>query len=230
MNTPISTARATAGSREKPEAGSSWQLAAGSRKLTKAVLFLASLIPLAYLIFAVLTGRTSANPAEDIILTTGIWALRFLLLSLAVTPVRRVTGWNALIQYRRMLGLFAFFYACVHLLSYLAFDQLFEFREVLKDVAKRPFITAGMFAFLTMVPLALTSTTGWIRRLGRRWQVLHRLVYVTGIAACVHFIWKVKVALGEPVYCAAILAVLLGFRLLRHFRPQAGVRRQTARA
>jgi sulfoxide reductase heme-binding subunit YedZ len=200
------------------------------RTLLKPIVFLASLAPLSYLIFAVFTGRTSANPAEDIILTTGIWALRFLLLSLAVTPIRRLTGWNAIIQYRRMLGLFAFFYACLHMFSYFAFDQLFAFGQVLRDVAKRPFITAGMFAFLTMLPLALTSTKGWIRRLGRRWQLLHRLVYVSALSACVHFLWKVKVAIGEPVYYAAILALLLGFRLLWHLRPQPGVRRQTAQA
>jgi sulfoxide reductase heme-binding subunit YedZ len=200
------------------------------RTLLKPFVFALSLTPLTYLIFAVLTGRTSANPAEDIILTTGIWALRFLLVSLAVTPVRRVTGWNAVIGYRRMFGLFAFFYACLHVFSYFAFDQLFALGRVLSDVAKRPFITAGMLAFLTMVPLALTSTQGWIRRLGRRWRVLHRLVYVSALCACVHFVWKVKVAIGEPVYYAAILAVLLGFRLVWHLRPAPGVRRQTARA
>lgn len=200
------------------------------RTLIKPIVFVAALAPLTYLVFAVLTGRTSANPAEDIILTTGIWALRFLLLSLAVTPVRRLTGWNAIIQYRRMLGLFAFFYACLHMFSYFAFDQLFAFGQVLKDVAKRPFITAGMLAFLSMIPLALTSTKGWIRRLGRRWQLLHRLVYLSALSASVHFIWKVKVAIGEPVYYAAILALLLGFRLLWHFRPHPRVRRQTAQA
>jgi sulfoxide reductase heme-binding subunit YedZ len=198
------------------------------RKSAKPLFFLLALVPLAWLILAVLTGRTSANPAEDIILTTGGWALKFLLLSLAVTPLRRLTGWNAIIQYRRMLGLFAFFYAAVHLASYIAFDRFFELGEVLKDIAKRPFITMGMLAFALMVPLALTSTKGWIRRLGRRWQVLHRLVYLSAIAACVHFIWKVKVVLGEPVYYAAALVVLLGFRLWWRLRPAPGIRPQTA--
>ena len=200
------------------------------RKLAKPLVFVLALVPLAGLIFIVLTGRTSANPAEDILLTTGIWALRFLLVTLAITPLRRLTGWNVLIQYRRMLGLFAFFYACVHLASYIAFDRFFEFGEIVADVAKRPFITAGMAAFLLMLPLAVTSTKGWIRRLGRRWQLLHRLVYLSGIAACLHFVWKVKVVLGEPVYYAAILGALLAFRLVWRFRPNGQARRQPARA
>lgn len=184
----------------------------------KPIVFTLALVPLALLVFKVVTGRTSANPAEDILLTTGIWAFRFLLITLAVTPIRRLTGWNRVIQFRRMLGLFAFFYASVHLLSYLAFDRLFKFDEILADIAKRPFITAGMTAFALMVPLALTSTKGWIRRLGRRWQVLHRLVYASAVAAALHFIWKVKVPIGEPIYYAAILAVLLGFRVFWRFR------------
>jgi sulfoxide reductase heme-binding subunit YedZ len=199
-------------------------------RMVRPVVLAASLAPLAVLVFTVLTGRTSANPAEDILLTTGIWALRFLLLTLAVTPLRRLTGWNGLIQYRRMLGLLAFFYAAVHLVSYIAFDRFFALGEIAADVVKRPFITAGMTAFLLMVPLAVTSTRGWIRRLGRRWQLLHRLAYVSALAACVHFIWKVKVVVGEPVVYAGILAVLLGARLVWRFRTALGVRRQTAEA
>jgi methionine sulfoxide reductase heme-binding subunit len=200
------------------------------RKLAKPIVFVLALVPLAGLIFIVLTGRTSANPVEDIMLTTGIWALRFLLLTLAITPLRRLTGWNVLVQYRRMLGLFAFFYAAVHLASYITFDRYFAFGEILQDIVKRPFITAGMTAFVLMVPLAITSTKGWIRRLGRRWQLLHRLVYVSALAACLHFIWKVKVIIGEPVYYAAILAVLLAFRVLWRLRPSGGWRRQPAQA
>jgi sulfoxide reductase heme-binding subunit YedZ len=196
------------------------------RKLIKPLIFLLALVPLGWLVFAVLSGRTSANPAEDIILTTGRWALRFLLVTLAITPLRRLTGWNTLIQYRRMLGLFAFVYACVHMLSYVAFDQLFSLANVVADVAKRPFITAGMTAFLLMIPLALTSTRGWIRRLGRRWQLLHRLVYFSAAAACLHFIWKVKVAIGEPVYYAAILGLLLAFRLVWRLRSAGQLRRR----
>lgn len=200
------------------------------RRLAKPLVFILALVPLAGLIFIVLTGRTSANPAEDILLTTGIWALRFLLASLAITPLRRLTGWNVLIQYRRMLGLFAFFYATVHLTSYIAFDRVFAFGEILADIAKRPFITAGMAAFVLMLPLAVTSTKGWIRRLGKRWQLLHRLVYLCGVAACLHFIWKVKVAIGEPVYYAAVLVVLLAFRLIWRVRTSGGFRRQPVRA
>jgi methionine sulfoxide reductase heme-binding subunit len=188
-------------------------------KVLKPIVFLAALVPLAVLVYNVLTGHTSANPAEDILLTTGIWTFRFLLATLTITPIRRLTGWNRIIQYRRMLGLFAFFYGTVHLFSYLAFDRVFAFGEILTDIAKRPFITAGMAAYALMLPLALTSTKGWIRRLGRRWQVLHRLVYFSGAAAALHFIWKVKVVIGEPVYYAAVLALLLGFRLIWRLRP-----------
>ena len=175
------------------------------------------------LVFNVLTGRTSANPAEDIILTTGIWAFRLLLATLAVTPIRRLTGWNRVIQYRRMLGLFAFFYACLHLLAYIAFDRFFALGEIAADIAKRPFITMGMIAFAVMIPLAVTSTKGWIRRLGRQWATLHRLIYLSGVAAALHFIWKVKVVIGEPVYYAVLLTALLGVRVawaLRKARPQ----------
>jgi len=160
------------------------------RKLAKPTVFVLALVPLAVLIFLVLTGRTSANPAEDILLTTGIWALRFLLATLAITPLRRLTGWNVLIQYRRMLGLFAFFYGTVHLTSYIAFDRFFAFDEILADIAKRPFITAGMAAFVLMLPLAVTSTKGWIRRLGRRWQMLHRIAKVVlGCDRCFGQLW-----------------------------------------
>ena len=190
------------------------------QRFLKPAVFLAALLPFAWLVFNVVTGRTSANPAEDIILTTGIWAYRFLLATLAITPLRRLTGWNRLIQYRRMLGLFAFFYASVHLASYVTFDRVFQWGEIAADIAKRPFITAGMAAFALMLPLALTSTRGWIRRLGRRWQLLHRLVYLSAAAAAVHFIWKVKVAIGEPIYYAAILAALLAFRVWWGLRPR----------
>jgi methionine sulfoxide reductase heme-binding subunit len=196
----------------------------------KPFVFVLALTPALWLLFRTLTGRLSFNPIEDITLTTGIWTLRFLLVTLAITPIRRITGWNRLIQYRRMLGLFAFFYACLHLLTYVVLDQGLALQYVLSDIVKRPYITAGMTAFLAMVPLAVTSTKGWIRRLGRRWQLLHRLIYVSGIAACLHFIWKVKVVIGEPVYYAIILGVLLGFRVLWRFRPSRSVRREPANA
>jgi len=187
----------------------------------KAVLFVIALVPAGWLAAGLYRGALGANPAETLQLETGIWALRFLLASLAITPLRRLTGWNWTIQYRRMLGLFAFFYATLHLLTYVAFDRFFDFSGVAKDIIKRPYITAGMAAFVLMVPLALTSTKGWIRRLGRRWQLLHRLVYFSAAAACLHFLWKVKVMIGEPVYYAAILALLLAFRILWRFRQKA---------
>jgi sulfoxide reductase heme-binding subunit YedZ len=199
-----------------------------SIRVIKPFVFVVALSPFLWLVFRGFTGRLSANPIEDITLTTGIWALRFLLASLAITPIRRITGWQRVIQFRRMLGLFAFFYATLHLLTYVVLDQGLAFEFILPDIVKRPYITMGMIAFTMMVPLALTSTKGWIRRLGRKWQLLHRLVYISGIAACLHFLWKVKVAIGEPVYYAVILGALLGFRLLWRFRPAARARRATA--
>ncbi len=190
----------------------------------KPFVFVLALAPGLWLLFRTLTGRLSANPIEDVTLVTGIWALRLLLVTLAITPLRRLTGWNQIIQYRRMLGLFAFSYATVHLLIYVILDQGLAFEYILPDIVKRPYITAGMTAFVMMIPLAVTSTRGWIRRLGRRWQLLHRLVYVSAIAACLHFLWKVKVMIGEPVYYALILAALLGFRLLWRLRPTSKAR------
>jgi sulfoxide reductase heme-binding subunit YedZ len=197
-------------------------------KFSKPLVFLAALTPFLWLAFRAATGRLSVNPIEDITLTTGIWALRFLLVSLAITPIRRLTGWQRVIQYRRMLGLFAFFYATLHLLTYVVLDQGLAFEFIIPDILKRPYITMGMIAFTLLVPLAITSTKGWIRRLGKKWQLLHRLVYLSALAACVHFLWKVKVAIGEPVYYAAILGVLLAFRLLWRFRPTARPRRAEA--
>lgn len=186
----------------------------GFMRVTKPVLFVLALAPLVWLVVRALTGRLTANPIEDITLTTGIWAFRLLLVTLVITPLRRITGWNRVIQYRRMIGLFAFSYATLHLLTYLVLDQGLALEFIVRDIAKRPYITAGMTAYLLMLPLAITSTTGWIRRLGRRWQRLHRLVYVSALAAALHFIWKVKVVVGEPVYYAAILGLLLAFRVL----------------
>jgi sulfoxide reductase heme-binding subunit YedZ len=190
----------------------------------KPLVFALALAPAAWLTYGIFTGGLGPNPAETLQLETGIWTFRFLLTTLAITPARRLTGWNVLVRYRRMLGLFAFFYASVHLLTYVVLDHFFAWDAIAQDIVKRPFITAGMAAFALMVPLAITSTKGWIRRLGRRWQQLHRLVYLSGIAAAVHFIWKVKVAIGEPVYYAVILAVLLAFRLAWRFRPAPPLR------
>ncbi len=189
------------------------------KRAAKVAIFLVALIPAALLLRGMFAGTLGVNPAETIQLQTGRWALKFLLLSLAVTPTRRITGWNLVIQYRRMLGLFAFFYATLHFAAYYSFDLAFNVGDMLADVVRRPFITMGAAALLTMVPLAITSTKGWIRRLGKRWTRLHRLVYLSGICAVIHFAWKVKVFTGAPVLYAAILIVLLGFRVvwaLRH--------------
>lgn len=188
------------------------------RRVSKVLLFAAALIPASWLAWGLWTGNLGVNPAETIQLQTGRWALKFLLITLAVTPVRRIFHWNVVIQYRRMLGLFAFFYASLHFASYLVLDQYFDVDAMMADVVKRPFITVGFAAFLLMIPLALTSTKGWIRRLGKRWQTLHRLIYVSAICAAVHFIWKGKVIVGDPIYYAAILTVLLGYRLVRDVR------------
>ena len=187
-------------------------------RISKVFVFLIALVPAALLVRGMLIGDLGVNPAETIQLQTGRWALKFLLLSLAVTPVRRLTGWNVVIQFRRMLGLFAFFYATLHFTSYWAFDLVFAFGSMLADVWKRPFIALGFLAFLLMIPLAVTSTKGWIRRLGRQWTVLHRLVYLSAILAVCHFAWKVKVFTGDPVIYAVVLAALLLFRVGWNYR------------
>ena len=162
---------------------------------------------------AFVSGDLGVNPIETLTHQTGQWALRLLLLTLAVTPLRRVSGWNRLIAFRRMLGLFAFFYAILHLSIWVVFDHYFTWSTMVEDVLKRPFITAGSVALLLMVPLALTSTTWAIRKLGKRWQALHRLIYLSAAAAVLHFIWKEKVIINETVMYAAILTVLLGVRV-----------------
>ncbi len=168
-----------------------------------------------WLFFRAFTGGLSANPIDDITDISGTWTLRFLLLGLAITPLRRLTGWSGLVRYRRMIGLIAFAYVCLHFATYLVFDQFFDLAAIWDDVAKRRYITAGFAAFVLLIPLAVTSTTGWIRRLGgKRWAQLHRLVYVAAVLGVVHFLWLVKGNdLREPLTYAAILAVLLGMRL-----------------
>jgi sulfoxide reductase heme-binding subunit YedZ len=188
-------------------------LSAKGVRALKAAVFVAALMPTAWLVWATFTGHLGVNPAETLQLQTGRWGLRFLLLTLAVTPIRRLTGWNPIVRFRRMLGLFAFYYVSLHFLTYLLLDQGFAWGAIAADIVKRPFITVGFAAFVLMVPLALTSTQAAIRRLGRRWRTLHRLVYVAAICAAIHFIWKGKVVVGDPVTYAAILAVLLGFRV-----------------
>jgi sulfoxide reductase heme-binding subunit YedZ len=183
-------------------------------RAAKVIVFLAALIPAALLVRGILTGDLGINPAETIQLETGRWTFKFLLLTLAITPVRRLTHWNRLVQFRRMLGLFAFFYGVLHFAAYWAFDLVFSFGRMFADIGKRPFITMGFIALLLMAPLAVTSTKGWIRRLGRNWSRLHRLIYVSAIAAAIHFAWKQKVFTGDPVWYALVVAALLGFRLV----------------
>jgi sulfoxide reductase heme-binding subunit YedZ len=197
------------------------------RRAIKPLLFVAALVPLAWLLWRMLQGTLGVNPAETIQLQTGGWALKFLLITLAITPLRRLTRWNLVIQYRRMLGLFAFFYASLHFASYIVLDQYFAWGAILADIGKRPFILMGTLALLAMVPLAVTSTRAWIRRLGRRWQTLHRLVYVSALCAVVHFAWKVKVFSGRPVVYAAVLAALLSIRVFWAGRNWLGRRRRS---
>jgi methionine sulfoxide reductase heme-binding subunit len=175
------------------------------------------LLPAAALAWRAATGNLTANPIEHITLTTGFWSLALLMATLAVTPVRRLTGLNELVRYRRTLGLFAFFYAMLHFLTYILLDRFLEFGEIGADILKRPYITVGFAAFLLLVPLALTSTRSAIRRLGRRWITLHRLVYPAAALAVLHFYWKKssKADIREPLIFAGILAVLLLLRLYR---------------
>src|SRR5436190_65394 len=186
--------------------------------IIKVVVFLAALLPLAWLVWKTLHNDLGANPVEFITHATGDWALIFLLSSLAITPLRKLVRFPDLIRFRRMLGLYAFFYASLHLLTFAGLDHHFNWAEVLPDVYKRPFVTAGFTAWLLMVPLALTSTTWSIRKLGgRNWQSLHRLVYFSAIAAVVHYWWLVKKDITDPLIYAVVLAVLLGARFVVRF-------------
>ncbi len=187
----------------------------------KVAVFAASLVPFGYLAWAAYANALGANPAEALIRATGDWTLRFLCLTLAVTPVRQITGLNWLLRYRRMLGLFTYFYAVVHLLCYSGFDMAFDLGDIGKDIAKRPFILVGFTAFLLMTPLAATSFNRAIRALGAaRWQSLHRLVYVVAGAALLHFWWmrSGKNDFAEPTLYAAIIGILLAWRAWRRVR------------
>ena len=199
------------------------------QRLQKPLVFALCLGPFLWLLGRFLTDNLSANPIEDITLTTGIWTLRFLVFTLAVTPIRRLTGWNKIIQYRRMLGLFAFFYASLHVLLYAVIDQGLSPAAIIEDVTERKFITAGFCAFVLLVPLALTSTSAMLKRLGAaRWKRLHRLAYLAGVLAAVHFVWRVKRDFSQPLAYAFVLAVLLAVRVLdarRGARISAGSRR-----
>jgi methionine sulfoxide reductase heme-binding subunit len=195
---------------------------------TKVPVFVLCLIPALLLAWRALNGDLSANPIEFITHWTGDWTIRFLCITLAITPLRKLLRLPELIRFRRMLGLFGFFYASLHFLTWFVLDKFFEWNEILRDVVKRPFITAGFTAFVLLIPLAVTSTTGWIRRLGgKRWQMLHRLIYVSACAGVVHYYWLVKSDIRLPLLYGAIVTVLLAYRLvanlMRGRRPRVAV-------
>ena len=181
---------------------------------TKAALFLLCLGPLAAIIWPFVRGYTIPNPLEFIQHTTGDWTLRFLVITLTITPLRQLLRLPELIRFRRMLGLFAFFYACLHFTTYLWFDKLFDAHEIWKDVYKRPFITVGFLAFTLLIPLAITSTAGWIRRLGgRRWRILHRAIYISAVCGVIHYYWQVKSAVIRPLFYMTLVGLLLAWRM-----------------
>ena len=197
-------------------------------RIIKAALFLLALLPLARLVWLGFQDRLGANPIEFITRSTGDWTLYFLCITLAVTPLRRLSGWNWLVRLRRMLGLFVFFYACLHFTTFIWFDHFFDLQAMWKDIVKRPFITVGFSAFVLLIPLAVTSTHAMVRRLGRHWQRLHRLIYVVAVLGILHFWWMRagKHNFAQPILMGSIVALLLGFRLAYWYRFQ---RKQVAR-
>lgn len=199
-----------------------------ANKWTKVPVFVLCLVPLGLLAWRGLRSDLGANPIEFITHATGDWTLRFLIIALAVTPFRKILHLPELIRFRRMFGLFAFFYACLHFTTYTWLDKFFDFSEMIKDVEKRRFITLGFTAFVLMIPLALTSTTGWIRRLGgRRWQMIHRGIYVSAIAGVIHYYWLVKSDVRKPLFYGALVFLLLAWRAgnwLQRRRASAPVR------
>lgn len=198
---------------------------AAIRRIVKPVVFLAALGPFAWLVYNAFWGDLGVNPVETITNYTGIWTLRLIVITLAITPVRWLTGFNPLILFRRMTGLFAFFYGSLHFMTYFILDHSLVFAGVWDDVVKRPYITAGFTAFVLMIPLALTSTQGWIRRLGgRKWNLLHRLIYVTAIAAVLHYLWKVKLDTTYPVYYGMLVGVLFAARVWQRARKASPAR------
>lgn len=178
----------------------------------KAIVFALCLLPLAWLVWDGLHADLGTNPIEEVTHRTGDWTLRLLLITLTVTPARGLLNWNFLLRLRRLLGLFAFFYACLHFLTYVWLDQFFWWDEIVKDIVKRPFITVGFAAFVLLIPLAVTSTNAMMKRLGRRWQPLHRLVYVSATLGVLHYLWLVKADVQRPLTYGALLVILLAYR------------------
>jgi methionine sulfoxide reductase heme-binding subunit len=199
------------------------------RRSIKALAFALCLSPLCLLGWRALRQGLGANPIEFITHFTGDWTLRFLIISLAITPLRRIPGLLDLIRFRRMLGLFAFFYGFLHFLTYIWLDKFFDWSDILKDIVKRPFITAGFLAFALLIPLAITSTKGWIGRLGgARWQTLHRLVYLSAMAGVVHYYWLVKADVRLPLAYGSVVGMLLLYRILMRFRRVSAAGRRAA--
>ena len=188
-------------------------------RILKPLVFLLALIPVGLLVWRAMAGELSANPIKDITEETGIWTLRFILFTLAITPLRKISGWAPLARFRRMIGLFAFFYGSLHFVTYISLDQSFALDEILRDVAKRPFVTVGFAAFVMMIPLALTSLNRIAQWMGgKKWRLLHRLVYFTALGGVIHYLWLVKADTRRPVMYGGVLAVLLGYRLWEYFR------------
>jgi sulfoxide reductase heme-binding subunit YedZ len=190
-------------------------------KVAKPFVFLLCLVPFFLLLWGAFTNNLGANPKEAITHATGDWILRFLLITLTITPLRQLTGWNWLIRFRRMLGLFAFFYATLHFTIYCLFIEALDWTTITKDIVTRPYITVGFLSLVLMIPLAITSTKKWITRLGgKRWQMLHRLIYVSAICGVVHYLWLVKLDITYPVRYGVVLAILLLFRVWTAVRPR----------
>lgn len=199
------------------------------QRIGKPLVFSLCLLPFAILVMQLLTDALGANPIEAFTRRSGEWGLRFLLITLTVTPLRQLLKQSWPMRYRRMLGLFAFFYVCVHLSSYIVLDQFFDWPEIWADILKRPFITIGMTAFVLLIPLAVTSTRGMMKHLGRNWQRLHRLVYVIAVCAVLHFFWLVKADLYSPTIYAVILALLFFFRIAKTLHPTTQIISMTRR-
>jgi sulfoxide reductase heme-binding subunit YedZ len=180
-----------------------------SRAAVKAAIWVSGLTPAAWLVWRSTHGELGANPIEEVLHRTGWWGLVLLTTTLAITPVRRLTGWHQIVRYRRLVGLFAFFYLTLHFSTYLVLDQWFAWSYILEDIAERPFITVGFTAWLLLLTLAVTSTRGWIRRLGVRWQRLHRFIYLASALGVLHFYWKVKADTREPLIFVAVIGLLL---------------------
>lgn len=184
-------------------------------------IFLSALLPLAWVVYHTITQQMGADPAKAIVQFLGLWSLRFLWLTLAVTPCRRLFGWLWLQRYRRMLGLYTLFYVCLHLLAYTTFMLGWRFDLIAHELSKRPYIIVGFIAFLGLIPLGVTSTRGWVRRLGKRWQQLHYLVYPISLLVLLHFTWLIRAGYGQVLFYAVLLALLLGYRVQHRLRRSA---------